>query len=52
MDVVALQEQLRARAFLHDDPDAYLAGVRDAVSVLADDAEVRSPGAQEQAETA
>ena len=52
MDVAALQDQLRARAFLHDDPDAYLAGVKDAVSVLTEDVEVRTPGADERAETA
>ena len=52
MDVVALQDQLRARAFLHDDPDAYLAGVKDAVSVLIDDVEVRTPAADEKVETA
>ena len=37
MDSAALQEQLRQRAFLHNDPDAYLAGVRDALQLLADD---------------
>ena len=52
MDVVALQDQLRARAFLHDDPEAYLAGVHDAVSVLADELEIRAPGEDEKAETA
>ena len=36
MDVTDLQEQLAQRAFLHDDPDAYLAGVRDALGVLTD----------------
>ena len=52
MDVVALQDQLRARAFLHDDPDAYLAGVHDAVSVLTDEVEVRTSATDEKAETA
>jgi hypothetical protein len=34
MNVAQLQDQLRQRAFLHDDPDAYLAGVDDALTVL------------------
>ena len=37
MDVTRLQDQLAQRAFLHDDPDAYLAGVRDALNVVTDD---------------
>jgi hypothetical protein len=37
MDVTQLHDQLAQRAFLHDDPDAYLAGVRDALEVLDDD---------------
>ncbi len=37
MDVAHLHDQLRQRAFLHDDPDAYLAGVDDALTVLTDD---------------
>lgn len=36
MDVANLHEQLRQRAFLHDDPDAYLAGVDDALAVVND----------------
>jgi hypothetical protein len=34
LDVTDLHDQLAERAFLHDDPDAYLAGVRDALDVL------------------
>ena len=34
MDAVNVHEQLRQRAFLHDDPDAYLAGVNDALAVI------------------
>ena len=34
MDVTQLQDQLRQRAFLHSDPDAYLAGVNDALAVV------------------
>lgn len=34
MDTAELQQQLRRRAFLHDDPDAYLAGVDDALHLL------------------
>lgn len=50
MDAAQLQDQLRARAFLHDDPEkAYLAGVRDAVAVLTSDT-AEADG--EQAETA
>jgi hypothetical protein len=37
MDVDVLHEELKQRAFLHDDPEAYLAGVDDALEVLADD---------------
>ena len=37
MDVAELQERLSQRAFLHDDPDAYLAGVTDALEVLAEE---------------
>ncbi len=37
MDVGNLHDQLQQRAFLHDDPDAYLAGVDDALAVLTDD---------------
>jgi hypothetical protein len=35
MDVARLHDQLTQRAFLHDDPEAYLAGVDDALEVLA-----------------
>lgn len=52
MNVAAVQDQLRARAFLHDDPDAYLAGVKDAVTVLVEQAEVEGAGTQERAEGA
>ena len=34
MNTADLQDQLRQRAFLHDDPDAYLAGVDDALHLL------------------
>ena len=34
MDSTDLHEQLRQRAFLHNDPDAYLAGVADAMQLL------------------
>jgi hypothetical protein len=34
LDVTDLHDQLAQRAFLHDDPDAYLAGVRDALDVV------------------
>ena len=34
MDVAELHERLAQRAFLHDDPDAYLAGVSDALEIL------------------
>ncbi len=37
MDVGALHDQLVQRAFLHDEPEAYLAGVEDALDVMADD---------------
>lgn len=41
MDVAHLQEELRGRAFLYDDPEtAYLAGVRDAVAALAEEPEL------------
>ena len=40
MDITQLQDQLRDRAFLHDDPEAYLAGVHDAVTVIAEDVTV------------
>ena len=33
-DLAAVTSQLEARAFLHDDPVAYRAGVRDALSEL------------------
>lgn len=36
MELADLKDQLQQRAFLHDDPDAYLAGVKDALSVLTD----------------
>lgn len=42
MDVTRLTDQLAQRAFLHDDPDAYLAGVRDALGVIADDSRAES----------
>lgn len=35
MDVAELHDRLAERAFLHDDPDAYLAGVSDALQLLA-----------------
>ena len=34
MDAETLHDRLRQRAFLHDDPDAYLAGVADALAML------------------
>jgi hypothetical protein len=34
--IEAAATQLRGRAFLYDDPDAYAAGVRDALSELDD----------------
>ena len=34
MDVTQVHDQLRQRAFLHSDPDAYLAGVDDALAVV------------------
>ena len=34
MDVTDLQEQLADRAWLHDDPHAYLAGVHDDLAVV------------------
>ena len=37
MDVEVVHDELRQRAFLHDDPDAYMAGVADALDVLAED---------------
>lgn len=37
MDVAELHDRLVDRAFLHDDPDAYLAGVDDAIAVIVDD---------------
>jgi hypothetical protein len=37
LDVTDLHDQLAERAFLHDDPDAYLAGVRDTLDVLVRD---------------
>ena len=37
MDVAELQHQLADRAFLHDDPDAYRAGVNDAIEALVRD---------------
>lgn len=37
MDVAVLQDKLVGRAFLHDDPEAYLAGVNDALEVLMPD---------------
>ena len=46
MDVTQLHDQLKQRAFLFADPDAYLAGVDDALAVVtsidepADDHEV------------
>lgn len=39
MDVELLPDELRRRAFLHDDPDAYLAGVNDALQTLTSDGE-------------
>lgn len=37
MDVAELHDRLAQRAFLHDDPDAYLAGVNDALELLVHD---------------
>lgn len=37
MNAANLPDQLVERAFLHNDPDAYLAGVNDAVRLLSDD---------------
>ena len=34
MDVTQVHDQLKQRAFLHSDPDAYLAGVDDALAVV------------------
>lgn len=34
MDTAELHDLLQQRAFLHDDPDAYLAGVDDALHLL------------------
>ena len=36
MDTAELRDQLQQRAFLHDDPDAYLAGVKDTLQLLGD----------------
>ena len=40
MDMTTLTEQLAERAWLHDDPRAYLAGVRDALGVVTEELEV------------
>ena len=37
MNVEVVHDELRQRAFLHDDPEAYMAGVNDALAVLAGD---------------
>ena len=37
MNVDVLHDELRRRAFLHDDPEAYLAGVDDALETLTSD---------------
>jgi hypothetical protein len=39
MHVAELQDRLAQRAFLHDDPEAYLAGVSDALAVVSDAAD-------------
>jgi hypothetical protein len=45
---ISVQEQLQERAFLHDDPGAYLAGVADAVSVLTEaEPRIEEPAADE-----
>ena len=48
MDAALVHEQLRQRAFLHDDPDAYLAGVDDALAVVEDAVEDTTPVEQAQ----
>ena len=37
METADLHDQLQQRAFLHDDPDAYLAGVKDTLQLLRHD---------------
>ena len=37
MNVEVVRDELKRRAFLHDDPEAYMAGVEDALDVLAQD---------------
>ena len=46
-ELAAVTSQLEARAFLHDDPVAYRAGVRDALSELS----IRSHAPREHAGT-
>ena len=43
MDAATVHEQLRQRAFLHDDPEAYLAGVDDALAIVEDAVEEMAP---------
>ena len=47
MDAATVHEQLRQRAFLHDDPDAYLAGVDDALAIVEDVVEEPAPAGEQ-----